>query len=335
MKSPWYQLFELRHNVDQPVVFWTTIVLAALLAITPVIFVVLRAAGKTDAKLNAELWKRYLSWLVMVPLLAVPVLLGPVWTMAGTALLGAFCYREFAGVTGLRSEPSVHIPVLVGIAALTLAVFDNWYNFFAALFPLTITVIAATTILVDRPQGYLRRVALGTAGFMLFGGAWAHVGFLANDPKYCGYVILLLVSVQLNDIFAYICGKTFGSRKLCPQTSPNKTVGGALGAVVLTTIVVFLLGKSVFAGTAMARPGALVALGMLLSVAGQLGDLMLSSIKRDLGIKDMGDLIPGHGGLLDRFDSVLLAAPVLFHLIKYNIGVAVGEPVRLISIGWR
>ena len=195
-------------------------------------------------------------------------------------------------------------------------------------------IAAATTILADRPQGYLQRVALGIAGFMLFGGAWAHVGYLANDQHYCGYIILLLVSVQLNDIFAYICGKTFGHRKLCTHTSPNKTIGGAAGAVVLTTIVVFLLGKSVFAGTALANPGVLIALGALLSIAGQLGDLMLSSIKRDLGIKDMGDLIPGHGGLLDRFDSVLLAAPVFFHLINYYLGVAVDQPARLVSGAW-
>lgn len=334
MKSPWYHLFELRHNFAQPVVFWITIVLAAALGLTPLIFVVLQQAGKVDAKLSTELWKRYFSWLVMVPLLLLPVLLGPVWTIAGSALLGLFCYREFAGVTGIRRELSVHVPVLIGIAALTFAAFDHWYNFMMALFPLTITVIAAATILVDRPQGYLQRVALGIAGFMLFGGAWAHVGFLANDPLYCGYIILLLVSVQLNDIFAYICGKTFGQRKLCPQTSPNKTIGGAVGAVVLTTIVTFLLGKCVFAGTPLAKPGALIALGVLLSCAGQFGDLMLSSIKRDLGIKDMGDLIPGHGGLLDRFDSVLLAAPVFFHLINYYIGVAVDQPARILSSGW-
>lgn len=334
MKTPWYHLFELRHNLEQPVCFWTTSVLAAALGLTPLLLVALQRSGKADTKLSGELWKRYFSWLVMVPLLLLPVLLGPVWTIAGTSLLGLFCYREFAGVTGLRQEPSVHLPVLVGIAALSFAAFDHWYNFMMALFPLTITVVAAATILVDRPHGYLQRVALGTAGFMLFGGAWAQVGFLANDKHYCGYIILLLVSVQLNDIFAYICGKTFGHRKLCPQTSPNKTIGGAAGAVVLTTIVVFMLGKSVFAGTPLANPGALIALGVLLSVAGQLGDLMLSSIKRDLGIKDMGDLIPGHGGLLDRFDSVLLAAPVLFHLINYYVGVATDQPERIISGGW-
>lgn len=331
MKAPWYALFELRHNLAQPVVWWTTVALVSLLALAPLALAALRLAGKSDDKLNRELWKRYLSWLVMVPLLLTTVLLGPAWTIAGAALLGLFCYREFAQVTGLRREWSVHLPVLAGIVALFFAALDHWYHFFMALFPLTITVIAAATILVDRPEGYLRRVALGIAGFMLFGGAWAHVGFLANDPNYCQYVILLLVSVQINDIFAYICGKTFGRRKLCPNTSPNKTIGGALGAVVLTTLVVCFLGSQVFAGTPLARPGALIGLGVLLSIAGQLGDLMLSSIKRDLDIKDMGELIPGHGGLLDRFDSVLLAAPALFHLIHYYIGVGADQPTRIIS----
>ena len=126
---------------------------------------------------------------------------------------------------------------------------------------------------------------------------------------------------------AFTCGRLVGRRKLCPQTSPNKTVGGALGAVVVTTLFVTAFGRLVFAGTTLDHVGRLAALGVLVSDGGQFGDLVLSSVKRDIGVKDMDDLIPGHGGLLDRFDSLLLVAPVVFHAVNYFVGVGAGQPV--------
>src|SRR5690606_18967076 len=119
-------------------------------------------------------------------------------------------------------------------------------------------------------------------------------------------IVWLLVSVEMNDVFAYVCGRWFGRRRLAPNTSPGKTIAGGAGALVLTTALVTLIGYFVFEGTVLASAAHLISLGLIISVGGQLGDLMLSSIKRDLGIKDMGSLIPGHGGLLDRFDSLLL-----------------------------
>ena len=102
--------------------------------------------------------------------------------------------------------------------------------------------------------------------------------------------------------------------------SPGKTVAGAVGALVLTTLLVAFLGHFVFLHTDMDRFGKLIALGFLISGLGQLGDLILSSIKRDVGIKDIGTIIPGHGGLLDRFDSLILVPPVVYHYLSINLG---------------
>jgi phosphatidate cytidylyltransferase len=135
----------------------------------------------------------------------------------------------------------------------------------------------------------------------------------------------------MNDIFAYIVGKTMGRRKLAPNTSPNKTLGGALGALVLTTTLAAFLGHFAFIGTAMDHPGKLILVGFILSFTGQLGDLTLSSIKRDLGIKDWAATFPGHGGLLDRFNSLLFAAPAVFHYIGYIQGVGLDQPSRIIT----
>jgi phosphatidate cytidylyltransferase len=136
-----------------------------------------------------------------------------------------------------------------------------------------------------------------------------------------------LVAAAIDDVAAFAAGWLFGRRKLCPNTSPNKTVAGGVGAAVVTALVVWAAGRLVFDRTPLDHPGRLLTFGVLLSVAGQFGDLVLSSIKRDLGLKDLDVLIPGHGGLLDRFDSLLLVAPVAFHFVNYFVGVGVGQPV--------
>lgn len=333
------RLFDPWHAFQEPVTLWITVGLAAVLAIVPLLIWLLSTTGKVSGKLRGELLVRYYAWLVIIPVLIVPVLLGAFWTIAGLCLLSLFCYREYARATGLVREKLISILVVAGIVLLGLATLDHWYGFFVALPSLTVTAIAALAILQDRPQGYIQRVALGVFGYLLFGVCLAHLAFLANDTHYRPMIILLFLAVEMNDVFAFCCGKTLGKRKLCPGTSPNKTIAGAAGALVLTTLLMLLLGRFVFGGTKIAGPLHLMALGALVSIAGQFGDLTLSSIKRDLGIKDMAATIPGHGGLLDRFDSILLAAPVFFHFVHYFVGIGENQPpfvfTSLLGVGPR
>jgi phosphatidate cytidylyltransferase len=138
-------------------------------------------------------------------------------------------------------------------------------------------------------------------------------------------------AVELNDVLAFTAGRLFGRRKLCPNTNPDKTVAGALGALIGTTILMVIAGKFVFAGTELDNFGRLAVLGILVSVSGQMGTLMLASIKRDVGIKDMDVIIPGHGGLLDRFDSLILVAPVAYHVMNFFAGLRVEETGRVFT----
>jgi phosphatidate cytidylyltransferase len=202
-----------------------------------------------------------------------------------------------------------------------------------ALTPYTIGIVAMAAILRDQPDGYIQRVALGILGFALFGSCFGHLGYIANDANYRPILIMVFLTVELNDVFAYISGKSIGRRKLAPNTSPNKTLGGALGALVLTTLLVVALGQYVFQGSVLAQLHHRIILGVLISLFGQMGDLMLSSIKRDVGIKDMGVTIPGHGGLLDRFDSIILVAPMVFHYVNYFVGVGNDQIPRIFSGG--
>jgi phosphatidate cytidylyltransferase len=248
------RLFGFRHAFDSPVTLWITIAVIAALLIAALIIWLLRAAGRTSDKLHDELVKRVVSWAVMAPLLLGPVLLGAAWTILAVGILSVLCYREFARATGYFRYRSLSIVVVLGIIATTFAIADHWYGFFVAIPPLTIVLLAMVAILRDEPRGYTQRVGLGILSFLLFGHCLGHLGYMANDADFRPIVMLIILTVELNDVFAYITGKTFGHRKITPNTSPNKTLGGALGALVLTTTLVAGVGHFVFAGSGVDTP---------------------------------------------------------------------------------
>jgi len=325
------RLWGYHHALDTAFVRGFLLAVAIVLVVVPLLLWLLQLAGKTGPERQKELWARYRSWLVFIPLMVGPVLLGAGWTMAAICLTSLLCYREFARATGMFREPSISALVVLGILAINFAVADHWYGLFVATTPLLISILAAVAICSDRPKGYIQRVALGVFAFLLFGVCFGHLAYFANDTNFRPMLLWLVLCVELNDVFAYIVGKTLGNKKLCPNTSPNKTIAGAVGALVLTTALAASLGAIVFAGMAVASPLKLVTLGLIVSVAGQLGDLTLSSIKRDLGIKDWAATFPGHGGLLDRFNSLLFAAPAVFHYVGYFQGIGVDQVPRVIT----
>jgi len=289
--------------------------------------------AKSTADKRKELWDRYRSWIWLILLILIPILAGAFWTILAVATLSFLCYREYARITGLFRERTISLIVVIGILFLTFAELDNWYRLFVALFPLTVALIAIGGLIADQPKGYIQRVGLGVLGFALFGSALGNLGYMANDWNYRPILLLILCSVELNDIFAYICGHLFGHRKFVPNTSPNKTVGGALGALGLTTPLVAITAHFIWTDTALDSSIRLIGLGIIISVVGQFGDLMLSSIKRDLALKDTAKLIPGHGGLLDRFDSLILVSPAVFHYVNYFVGFAASQPERIFTGG--
>jgi phosphatidate cytidylyltransferase len=334
------RLFNFLRAFDHPVTLAITLGLVALLLAVPIVVRGLVRLGKLSPELKREIDARYFSWLIIVPAILIPILLGAAWMIVGIGLLSLLCYYEYARATGLFRFKAISLMVTLGIIATTFAVFDHWYRLFAAISALTACCIAAVALLADEPKGYIQRVALGIVGFLLFGTCFGYLAYMGNDPNYRPLVLLVILAVELNDVFAFVVGKSLGGPKLCPKTSPNKTISGSLGAIVLTTLLVTGIGWFVVRymniedkpDTTTTLRYCLV-LGLIISVVGQLGDLMVSSIKRDLGLKDMGNLIPGHGGLLDRFDSLILVSPAVFLYLNYVAGIGLHEPIKILTGG--
>lgn len=270
----------------------------------------LPAAALADAR------RRYWGWLVLVPAMAAAVLLGAGWVVLGTAALGLLCFREYARATGLFREKFICYLVAAGVGVAHFAAWDDNYRLFAATFPLTVAGVAGFAAAQDRPKGYLQRVALAAVAFGLFGSCLGHLGLLANDPGYRPRLALVLIAVGFWDVARYTVGRAAGGPKLCPRTNPDRTVAGAVGGAVVVVAFVTAAGWWVFAGTGLHHPGRLIGFGLLVAVAAQLGDLMMAAIKKDAGVEALDVMIPGHGGLLDRFDSLILVAPVAYHVIN-------------------
>jgi phosphatidate cytidylyltransferase len=286
--------------------------------------------GLVGPALRAELVRRTAAWTVMAPLAVGAVLMGRLPAVLAVTCVSLLCYREFARVTGLFRDKWMSALVAVGIVAFNFAALDHWYGLWQALAPLSLVVLAAAAILPDRPEGYVQRVGLSVLSVLLFGACLSHLSYFTNEPTYRAPVLLLLLAVAANDVLAFCVGKTLGGPKLAPRTSPGKTVSGAVGALVLTTALGWGLGSVLFEGE-LAAGHHLLVLGGMVALAGMLGDLTVSSVKRDVGVKDMGNLIPGHGGVLDRCNSLLLAAPAVFHYVAYVRGIGEGQPTRVIS----
>lgn len=298
------------------------VIIGGLMVIAGLAIGVLHAFGKDVTSII----RTYRGWLIMIPIVIGIIFLGRTATIIGVAALAIFGFKEFARATGLYDDWWMTGIVYLAIAAIGVVSFvadprlgrPGWYGLFMAMPVFVISAILLTPILRNRAKGQLRQVALAIVGFIYFGWMFSHLGFLANTPNAYGYFLFLLFAVEINDIAAFTFGKLFGKRKLRENISPNKTIGGSLGAIGVSLALPWLLWFSF----PHFGPIQLVLTGLVIGVGGQLGDLVMSYIKRDIGIKDMGTVIRGHGGILDRIDSMIFVAPIFFHVVRWFYGLA-------------
>jgi phosphatidate cytidylyltransferase len=273
--------------------------------------------GGTVANLNA----RVKAWWLMIAVLASAFLAGKVATLLLFAMCSFFALREFITLTPTRSSdywPLVLCFYVVVPVQYLLLGYDQ-YGTYAIFIPvyvfLLLPVLAAFT---GDTSSFLERTAKVQWGLMIsvYCISYAPALLLLQIEGYEGSSALLLfyllLIAQLSDVLQYVFGKLFGKTKLAPQVSPSKTVEGLVGGGLSTT----LIGAALYPITPFTWQQSLV-LSLLIVVLGFLGGLALSAVKRSLGAKDWGVMIEGHGGMLDRLDSVSFAAPVFFHVVRF------------------
>ena len=307
----------IEHAINSPVFLRYLVIVGGLLAFAGLVLGSLHLAGRNVA----SPLRTYRGWLVMIPIVLGTLFLGREATILGVTLLAAIGFREFARATGLYEDWWMMGIVYLAIFALGAVSLvpdprlgsPGWYGFFMAAPVFVIALILLVPILRNHASGELQKVALAILGFIYFGWMFMHLGFLANTGNAYGYLLFLVFAVEVNDVAAYTVGRIFGRRKLRERISPNKTLAGSVGAIVVSLVLPWLLWFSF----PHFSPALLVLTGLIVGIGGQLGDLVISYIKRDIGIKDMGATIQGHGGILDRVDSMIFVAPIFFHTVRW------------------
>lgn len=296
--------------------------IGAILVVAGAVLAVLSLGLKKNVR---GIWTTYRAWLIMAPVVLVTLSLGRVATVVGIGLLSIVGFKEFARATGLYRDWWYTSAVYLGIIGLNAVMLvgdprsgeEGWYGMFMAMPVYAIALLLTIPVLRNQCEGHLQRVSLAIVGFIYLGWMFGHLGFLANATHFYGYLLYLFFAVELNDVAAFTFGKVFGRHKLRSEISPNKTIEGSLGAIGVSMVLPWIMKFSFpHFGTA-----ELILTGLIVGVGGQLGDLTISFIKRDLGVKDMGAVIPGHGGLLDRVDSLIFVAPLFFHMVRWFHGL--------------
>ncbi len=288
-------------------------------------FGLLLAAGLVFAALrlhSGPAWQAYRGWLFIVPVTAIALILGRESAIVFFTAVGLLGFREFARTTGLSEDRYLTGGVYLGILAVGVVALvpdparpgTGRYDLFMVLPLFVIVGILVIPILRNRVQGQLHALAVAVVGFVCFGWMFGHVAFLANTEHAYAYLVYLLFAVELNDVAAFVAGKLFGRHALRSNISPRKTWEGALGAVAFSLALPWALWFTF----PHLGPRDLLAIGLIVGIGGQLGDLAVSVVKRDLGVKDLGSIIPGHGGILDRIDSLIYVAPLYFHYLRLH-----------------
>lgn len=267
-----------------------------------------------------ELTLRIRTWWAIIILFSLAIL-SPHWlALTFFALVSFMALKEF--LTLAPSRQTDRMPLLWMFIAIPInywLIGINWYGMFVVFIPVyAFLFLPVRMVIAGDTQGFLRYASQHHWSLMTTVFAFSHVAFLLvlpDDGKQTGaLMVLFLVGLtEFNDIAQYLWGKSIGRIKVIPKVSPNKTLAGLVGGVATTTLLAALLGPLM---TPLSIPLSLLA-GFIIGISGFCGDVVMSAIKRDIGVKDSGTLLPGHGGILDRLDSLIFTAPVFFHFIRY------------------
>jgi phosphatidate cytidylyltransferase len=296
------------------------LVLGVLVVASIAVAVLQRARpGKDFSELSA----RVRAWWIMAAVFFAAIVVSNRVSLVFFALMSFWALKEY--VTLLKTRPADHRALVltflaVPIQYLWIGLDPPWYGMFIIFIPVyMLLALPVRMVLSKETKGFVESASQIHWGMMIFVFGLSHMAYLLTFPTIADtsangrtLVLFLVFVVEMSDVLQYIWGKTLGRHKIIPAVSPNKTwegfIGGIASAMLLSLAIRFLTPFSI-------KETLLVSL--LITVAGFCGGAVMSAVKRDFGVKDFGSVIPGHGGMLDRVDSLCYAAPIFFHYVRY------------------
>ena len=262
-----------------------------------------------------KLLKRTLSGIVFVSVLIFSILYSKISFIGLFFILMIFCLYEFKKIIKVQSVFPYIIGTLIFIYGNILNVEDlpslAIYEYVGVFLFLTIFITFASILFAKKEEviSHLGKIFLSVIYIVVPFTLMVQIPFLNSSFNYVNTTILgVFILIWVNDTFAYFVGSNFGKNKLLERISPNKTIEGFIGGMVFTFAASFLLATQ-FKTLSLIQ---WIVIAAIVSIFGVLGDLIESMFKRQAGVKDSSNFIPGHGGFLDRFDSVIFAAPFIF-----------------------
>lgn len=269
-----------------------------------------------------ELIQRTKSWWVMLSIFTIAFITNKGISLTFLGLVSFLALKEFFSMIPTRRVDRrvlfwayLSIPIQFYWASI------GWFGMFIIFIPIYMFLFLPFRLLLhQQTEGFLKSIGTIQWGLMITVFALSHMAYLLALPNKspgqmtgAGLLLYLVFLTQFNDVAQYICGKLFGKHKIIPAISPKKTWEGFVGGIIITTLCATLIYTLLTPFSLLVALGA----GLIISIAGFIGDITISAIKRDLSIKDTGNLIPGHGGILDRVDSLTYTAPLFFHFVYY------------------
>ena len=278
------------------------------------------AQGQPHAVID-NLNARVNAWWVMSVVISLSFAAGKGGVIALFYLISFYALREFMSLAYTRrgDHAAIAVAFYIALPVQYFLIWIDWYGLYSIFIPvyafLVLPILAATG---GDTQRFLERTSKVQWGLMISVFCISHVPALMmlQIPGFEGrnllLIVFLLLVVQGSDVLQYIWGKLLGRRKVAPSLSPSKTWGGLLGGVASATALGALLSWAT-----PFTPWQAALLSLAICVMGFFGGLVMSAMKRDRGVKDWGTMIEGHGGILDRLDSVIFAAPIYFHALRF------------------
>lgn len=306
-------------GIPENVVYATAGVYAVLIVATLIVWMLWR---RDPSGRYRELVQRVRSWWWMIGAFTLAMLLNRTVAIVFLAFISYLALKEYLSLIPTRRiDRAVLLFAYLAIPLQFYWAARDWYGMFIVFIPVwAFLFFPALMALRGETEGFLRAVGTLSWGLMMTVFTLSHMAILlvsgdAVNPIAGGLGLLffLVMLAQFNDVAQYTWGKLTGRHKVTPKVSPKKTWEGLIGGVATTTLVAALIGPYLMpmdhAWSALA--------GLIIGASGFLGDITMSAMKRDLGVKDASGLIPGHGGILDRVDSLTYAAPIFTHFIRY------------------